>query len=244
MISAWDVAFAPPHHPAKASLRPQGPDPWASARSHSPVSAIKSDFDYFQRILRFFSMIACSSSDQFPGEGNYFATAAISDDAGKRSAQRSTTLAKPNNMRLIGKTEQYAVDRNVSRLFHREARCRHPLLPNKESQPASPNHRHFGRGACSARCSGVCPKTACSLATCWRFFSRRSLRRAQLPRTILKAPTASCRVATLGSRSSAEAARPSALMSFSRANVWASSAPSCTSHATFPFHQPPVPLPT
>ena len=196
MISAWDVAFAPPHHPAKVSLRPQGPDPWASARSHSPVSAIKSDFDYFQRILRFFSMIACSSSDQFPGEGNYFATAAISDDAGKRSAQRSTTLAKPNNMRLIGKTEQYAVDRNVSRLFHREARCRHPLLPNKESQPASPNHRHFGRGACSARCSGVCPKSharlqrvgassrdrACDGHNCRERFSKRQQHHAGLQR--------------------------------------------------------------
>jgi hypothetical protein len=52
------------------------------------------------------------------------------------------------------------------------------------------------------------------------------------------------RVATLGSRSSAEAAQRSAPMSFSRANVWASSAASYISHATFPFHQRPARLRT
>ena len=36
----------------------------------------------------------------------------------------------------------------------------------------------------------------------------------------------------------------SAPMSFSRANVWASSALFYISHATFPFHQPPARLPT
>ena len=100
-----------------------------------------------------------------------------------------------------------------------------PGMVQRIRRPSSPNRRHFGRGACSTRCAGVHPKTACSLATRWCSFSRRSPRRLQLPRTTLKAPIASCRVATLGSRSSAEAAQRSAPMSFSRANVWASSAP-------------------
>jgi hypothetical protein len=108
----------------------------------------------------------------------------------------------------------------------------------------SPNRCHFGREACLTRCSGVRPKTACSPATRWLSFSRRPLRLPQLARAILKAPTASCRVVTLGSRNSAEAAQRSAPMSFSRANAWASSAPSYISHAIFLIHRPPARLPT
>jgi hypothetical protein len=123
-----------------------------------------------------------------------------------------------------------------------KARSQAGVMPNCYCWP---NRCHFGREAYSTRCSGVRPKTACSPATRWLFFSRRPLRRLpQLPRAILKAPTASCRVVTLGSRSSAEAAQRSAPMSFSRANAWASSAPSYISHAIFLIHRPPAHLPT
>jgi hypothetical protein len=122
-----------------------------------------------------------------------------------------------------------------------KARSQARVMPNCY---CSPNRGHFGREARSTRCSGVRPKTACSLVTRWLSFSRRPLRLPQLPRAILKVPTASCRVVTLGSRSSAEAAQRSAPMSFSRANAGASSAPSYISHAIFLIHRPPARLPT
>ena len=136
---------------------------------------------------------------------------------------------------------RHATRGSPCRPTHRQCASQARVIPNCY---CSPNRCHFGREACSTRCSGVRPKTACSPATRWLSFSRPPLRLPQLPRAIFKVPTALCRVVTLGSRSSAEAAQRSAPMSFSRANAWASSAPSYISHAIFLIHRPPARLPT
>jgi hypothetical protein len=119
--------------------------------------------------------------------------------------------------------------------------CRNSVSSrNGTADPSSPNRRHFGHGLCPTRWSDAGLKTTCSLATRLRSFSRWCPRRPQLPRTILKARTASCRGATLGSRRSAEASQRPAPMSFSQADALASSARFCISHVTFLIHHPPV----